>query len=73
VAAENSRLWVGVRDDGRGGADPTGSGLVGLSDRAEALGGPIFIDSPSGAGTRVQVELPPGGGHPASPWPRRTW
>ena len=68
VAADDSRLWVGVRDDGCGGADPTsGSGLVGLTDRVEALGGRISLHSPCGAGTSVQVELPLGGGHPASP------
>jgi signal transduction histidine kinase len=48
-----------VRDDGVGGADPTnGSGLVGLSDRVEALGGSITIDSRRGVGTEVRVELP---------------
>jgi len=52
-------LRVAVRDDGRGGADPTaGSGLVGLTDRAEALGGRLWVNSPLGAGTTVQVMLP---------------
>jgi signal transduction histidine kinase len=51
------RLCVG--DDGVGGADPIrGSGLVGLKDRVEALGGAITIQSPPGAGTAVRVELP---------------
>jgi signal transduction histidine kinase len=51
------RAWV--RDDGRGGADPThGSGLVGLTDRVEALGGRLAVRSPPGAGTTVQVDLP---------------
>ena len=44
------RVWV--RDDGRGGADPHGgSGLVGLNDRVEALGGRLWLHSPPGAGT----------------------
>jgi signal transduction histidine kinase len=52
-------LHVRVRDDGRGGADPTsGSGLVGLTDRVEALGGRLSLHSPPGAGTTVQAVLP---------------
>jgi signal transduction histidine kinase len=48
-----------VRDDGSGGAVPAhGSGLVGLRDRAEALGGTIVVLSPPGEGTCVQVDLP---------------
>jgi signal transduction histidine kinase len=52
-------LRVAVRDDGRGGADPTaGSGLVGLTDRVEALGGRLSVRSPAGAGTTLEVVLP---------------
>jgi signal transduction histidine kinase len=52
-------LRVAIRDDGRGGADPTdGSGLVGLTDRVEALGGRLTLTSPPGAGTAMQVVLP---------------
>jgi signal transduction histidine kinase len=52
---------VRVRDDGRGGADlGRGSGLVGLKDRVEALGGRLSVQSPPGAGTCVQAELPLG-------------
>ncbi len=61
VAAEasNAVLRVVVRDDGAGGADFTrGTGLIGLKDRVEALGGQIFLDSPRAAGTILQVELP---------------
>jgi signal transduction histidine kinase len=59
-------LHVRVRDDGRGGADLTGgSGLVGLTDRVEALGGRLALHSPTGAGTAVDIELP----IPASPRP----
>ena len=48
-----------VRDDGAGGADfRRGTGLLGLKDRAEALGGQIVLDSPPGAGTSLRVELP---------------
>jgi signal transduction histidine kinase len=51
------RVWV--RDDGRGGADPSGgSGLVGLKDRVDALGGRLWLHSPPGAGTTLQAELP---------------
>ncbi|MCW3016723.1 MAG: Histidine kinase [Solirubrobacterales bacterium] len=48
-----------IRDDGIGGADPgRGSGLVGLRDRVEALGGTLEIASPSGVGTSLRVEIP---------------
>ncbi|HYZ53353.1 MAG TPA: GAF domain-containing sensor histidine kinase [Streptosporangiaceae bacterium] len=59
VAVGEGVLHVRVRDDGRGGADVTGgSGLAGLKDRAETLGGQILLHSPPGAGTDVQVSLP---------------
>jgi signal transduction histidine kinase len=52
-------LRVGVRDDGRGGADPgRGSGLLGLRDRAEAIGGTMSVTSPRDGGTTLVVELP---------------
>ena len=52
-------IRVSVEDDGAGGADPArGSGLVGLKDRVEALGGTIIVESPPRAGTSVRVELP---------------
>ncbi len=52
-------LHLRVLDDGDGGADPAkGSGLVGLKDRVEALGGTFTIDSPPGAGTSLRAELP---------------
>ncbi len=60
-------LRVRVRDDGAGGADPRrGSGLVGLKDRIEALGGTFSLRSPAGGGTTVSCELPllAGGGQP---------
>ena len=52
-------LRLDVRDDGVGGADLSGgTGLLGLSDRVKAMGGVIHLDSPSGAGTLVWIELP---------------
>ena len=54
-------LVTEVADDGRGGADPgAGTGLRGLADRVEALGGRVRIDSPPGAGTTIRAELPIG-------------
>jgi signal transduction histidine kinase len=53
VAAGDGNLRFSVRDDGIGGADPSGgSGLVGLRDRVEALGGAISLQSPRGRGPR---------------------
>ena len=53
-------LLVEIRDDGRGGADLEGSGIVGLRDRAEALGGSLTVESPPGGGTVVRAYLPLG-------------
>jgi signal transduction histidine kinase len=59
VAEGGGVLHVRIRDDGRGGADfSDGSGLVGLKDRAEALGGRLRLNSPPGAGTTLEIELP---------------
>jgi signal transduction histidine kinase len=63
VAADvaDGTLRLSVRDDGVGGADPErGSGLVGLKDRVEALGGTFSVHSPPGAGTSASCELPVG-------------
>ena len=61
VTAAGGALRVEVRDDGPGGADPAeGSGLLGLSDRVEAIGGAMRLTSPPGAGTSVRVDLPLG-------------
>jgi signal transduction histidine kinase len=52
-------LRVTVRDDGAGGADlARGTGLTGLKDRVEALGGRIVLESPRGAGTSLRAEFP---------------
>jgi signal transduction histidine kinase len=59
VAAFNGILHVRVHDDGRGGAGfSDGSGLAGLKDRAEALGGHLELHSPPGAGTTLEITLP---------------
>ncbi len=51
-------LVLEVTDDGRGGADPAGSGLTGLRRRVEALDGTLLIVSPSDGGTTLRAELP---------------
>jgi signal transduction histidine kinase len=52
-------LRLSVRDDGIGGADPTkGSGLLGLTDRVQALGGTLAISSQPGEGTSLEVNIP---------------
>jgi signal transduction histidine kinase len=59
VAADGGKLRIEVRDDGRGGADPgDGSGLLGLRDRVEAIGGTMHLTSRPGAGTSLRVVLP---------------
>jgi signal transduction histidine kinase len=55
----NGCVTVDVADDGIGGADSArGSGLRGLTDRVAALDGTLLVDRPSGAGTRLHVEIP---------------
>jgi signal transduction histidine kinase len=59
VARANGQVVVEVVDDGIGGADTErGSGLRGLADRVEALGGRLQVWTPGGGGTRVRAELP---------------
>jgi signal transduction histidine kinase len=61
VVRANGDVVIDVVDDGVGGADPAGgSGLRGLSDRVEALGGRLRVTSPSGDGTRLHAEIPCG-------------
>ncbi|HWE07705.1 MAG TPA: GAF domain-containing sensor histidine kinase [Solirubrobacteraceae bacterium] len=71
VATQDRALHLSVRDDGIGGADAArGYGLVGLKDRAEAIGGTMSIESPHDGGTLMHIELPldgrldGGGGRP---------
>jgi signal transduction histidine kinase len=58
ASVEGGMLHVEVRDDGIGGADPGGHGLVGMGDRVTALGGRLKIESPPGGGTLVAATLP---------------
>jgi len=59
LSVEETTLKLRVNDDGVGGADPArGSGLLGLKDRIESLGGTIKVVSPSGGGTSLLVEVP---------------
>jgi signal transduction histidine kinase len=59
VDTHDASLQLAIRDDGIGGADVgRGSGLVGLSDRIEALGGTLDVTSPLGIGTTLLIEIP---------------
>ena len=59
VEQDDARLHLSIRDDGVGGADPAaGSGLIGLRDRVQALGGTLDVSSPPGEGTSIVVDLP---------------
>ncbi|MDN3352771.1 DUF4118 domain-containing protein [Actinomadura sp. DC4] len=59
LTAADGVVRLSVRDDGIGGADPAhGSGLIGLTDRVEALGGRLSVTSPAEKGTSLLVELP---------------
>jgi PAS domain S-box-containing protein len=59
IAARDQHLLIDIADDGVGGADPSsGSGLRGLADRVEALGGTLDVVSHAGAGTTLRAEVP---------------
>jgi PAS domain S-box-containing protein len=58
ASLEDGMLRIAVRDNGTGGADCDGHGLVGMRDRVTTLGGQLEIDSPAGAGTVVAATLP---------------
>jgi signal transduction histidine kinase len=59
LTAGDSLVRLSIRDDGVGGADPArGSGLIGLTDRVEAVGGRFTVTSPSGRGTLLLAEIP---------------
>jgi signal transduction histidine kinase len=59
VEDRDTALVVSIRDDGSGGADPrSGSGLIGLRDRVEAIGGSMQITSPVAGGTTIHISLP---------------
>jgi signal transduction histidine kinase len=58
ASEQDGTLHVEIRDDGIGGADSDGHGLVGMADRVNALGGRLKIESPAGGGTVVTATLP---------------
>ncbi|HEY6574371.1 MAG TPA: histidine kinase, partial [Mycobacterium sp.] len=59
IQTEGANLLLWIRDDGIGGADAAkGSGLIGLTDRVEALGGKMTIQSPARRGTALLVTIP---------------
>jgi signal transduction histidine kinase len=60
VATGDGQVAVSVSDDGAGGADEEGSGLRGLTDRVESLGGTLSLESPAGGGTRLAARIPLG-------------
>ena len=55
---ENGGLHIEVRDDGIGGANAAGTGLVGLADRVAALAGTLRLESPADGGTLVTADIP---------------
>jgi signal transduction histidine kinase len=58
ACVEDGALRVEISDDGVGGADVAGTGLLGIGDRVSALGGRLRVDSPRGAGTVVTATVP---------------
>lgn len=73
VETSDGQVGVSVSDDGAGGADEEGSGLRGLTDRVESLGGMLSLESPPGGGTRLAAQVPLGPTSPvaAAPQSRR--
>ena len=61
---DDGMLQIEVRDNGIGGADPGGHGLLGINDRATALGGQLGVESPAGGGTVLTTTLPISRGRP---------
>jgi signal transduction histidine kinase len=59
LSVKDATIWLSIRDDGNGGADPRrGSGLLNITDRVEALGGRLQITSPVRGGTSLLAEIP---------------
>jgi signal transduction histidine kinase len=58
VEADDVHVCLSVADNGVGGANPRGSGLLGLKDRVEALGGRLDVTSREGEGTTLTAEIP---------------
>ena len=71
LAGDDATVRLAIRDNGVGGADPArGSGLIGLRDRIEAVGGALTVTSPAGHGTTLVIEIPAGSENlPAAPEP----
>lgn len=59
IGSQNGTAVATVMDDGPGGANPRGSGLVGLTDRVTALGGSVAISDRRPTGTLLRIEIPP--------------
>src|SRR6185312_15859950 len=58
VSVVDGSLSIEVQDNGIGGADPSGPGLVGINDRVTALGGRLEVGRPAGGGTLLSATLP---------------
>ena len=58
LVADDGELRLSHADDGRGGAGAPGNGLAGMRERLAAFGAGLEVDSPPGAGTRLQITLP---------------
>jgi signal transduction histidine kinase len=58
VVVDGDVLRIAVRDDGVGGARTESSGLLGLHDRAAALNGELYVESPPGEGTVIAARIP---------------
>jgi signal transduction histidine kinase len=70
IRMQDTTVRLSVRDDGVGGADlRSGSGLVGLKDRVEALDGKIDVVSPAGGGTSLLIDIPIKHGSPPESHP----
>jgi signal transduction histidine kinase len=71
LGGDDATVQLAIRDDGVGGADPArGSGLVGLRDRIEAVGGTLEVTSPARHGTTLLIEIPAGSqNNPGAPEP----
>src|SRR5262249_55075603 len=66
VRLHEGLLHVDVRDDGVGGAQPEGHGLIGLRDRLAALDGALRIESPAGGGTQISASMPATAARPSA-------
>jgi signal transduction histidine kinase len=58
ATVRDNALRIDIRDNGSGGTDPNGHGLIGMADRVTALGGRLTIDNPPTGGTHLTAKLP---------------